>query len=178
MTSGLELLCNSVQLCGLDHVWIPTVGEMTKPGDRANGPGSGRLDGVDVVQRTAPVSGETDTNRLPPDIETMRGTATRFLAPDARPIPTGDLVMLRATMRRQIEELIPTIEAMTRAFPAGDIPSRCALAGVQEARMRLGLRPGYNAPGQMTVAMKLARSVTALCDHYENLGGRPAAPPL
>ncbi|MER7838450.1 DUF6415 family natural product biosynthesis protein [Streptomyces sp. NPDC096040] len=111
-------------------------------------------------------------DRLAPDIETMRRTAHRFLAPDARPIPTGDLVTLRATMRGQLEELIPTIEAMTRAFPAGDIPSACALAGVGEARMRLGLRPGFNSPGQMTVAMKLARSVNALCDHFENLRGR------
>lgn len=131
-----------------------------------------------MVQRTAPPSDAADTDRLPPDIETMRRTAARFLAPDARPIPTGDLVMLRATMRGQLEELIPTIEAMTLRFPAGDIPSRCALTGVDEARTRLGLRPGFNAPGQMTVAMKLARSVMALCDHYENLGGQQDTPPL
>ncbi|MFG2969340.1 DUF6415 family natural product biosynthesis protein [Streptomyces sp. NPDC048288] len=115
-------------------------------------------------------------DRLAPDIETMRSTAHRFLASDARPIPTGEVQTLGTALRGQIAELIPTIEAMTRQFPADDIPSACALACTREARIRLGLRPGYNSPGQMTVAMKLARSVTALCDHFENLGGGQTAP--
>ncbi|MFG2963599.1 DUF6415 family natural product biosynthesis protein [Streptomyces sp. NPDC048288] len=126
---------------------------------------------------TAPSPDTADTDRLPPDIQTMRKTAHRFLAPDARPIPNGEVDTLRVALRGQIEELIPTIEAMTRTFPDGDFPSACALAGVREARMRLGLIPGYNSPGQMTVSMKLARSVTALCDHYENLNGQQGARP-
>ncbi|WP_316784557.1 DUF6415 family natural product biosynthesis protein [Streptomyces sasae] len=101
----------------------------------------------------------------------MRRTSARFLAPDAQPIPNADLTTLGSALRAQIEELIPTIEAMTRTLPADDVPSACALACSREARMRLGLVPGYNSPGRMTVAMKLARSVIALCDHYENLGG-------
>ncbi|WP_089105489.1 DUF6415 family natural product biosynthesis protein [Streptomyces hyaluromycini] len=114
----------------------------------------------------------TETQQqLAPGIETMRRTAHRFLAPDARPIPADQVKTLSSALRGQIEELIPTIEAKTRSFPAGDIPSACALACTREARMRLGLVPGYNSPGQMTVAMKLAWSVKALCDHYENLGG-------
>ncbi|MFD4508668.1 DUF6415 family natural product biosynthesis protein [Streptomyces sp. NPDC058457] len=120
---------------------------------------------------TADVSMTEAQQQLAPDIETMRRTASRFLAPDGRPIPNGDVATLGTALRGQIEELIPTIEAMARLRRAGDIPSACALAGVREARMRLGLVPGYNSPGQMTVAMKLARSVTALCDHYEDLNG-------
>ncbi|MFD4604100.1 DUF6415 family natural product biosynthesis protein [Streptomyces sp. NPDC058464] len=109
--------------------------------------------------------------QLAPDIVTMRRTAHRFLAPDARPIPTDEVTALGSALRGQIDELIPTIEAMTRTLPADDVASACALACTREARMRLGLRPGFNSPGHMTVAMKLARSVKALCDHYENLGG-------
>ncbi|MER7936841.1 MULTISPECIES: DUF6415 family natural product biosynthesis protein [unclassified Streptomyces] len=128
-----------------------------------------------MPDRTAPSADAAAVDQLPPDIETMRRMSARFPAADAGPIPMGDLVTLRAILRGHLEELIPTIEAMTRAFPAGDIPSRCALAGVQEARTRLGLRPGRDTPGQMTAAMKLARSVAALCDHFESLGGRPPA---
>ncbi|MEU9406205.1 DUF6415 family natural product biosynthesis protein [Streptomyces sp. NPDC048281] len=124
-----------------------------------------------MTARHADASTAETQHQAPPDIETMRNTAHRFLAPDARPIPTDDVTTLRTALRGQIEELIPTIEAMTRQRPANDVPSACALACAREARMRLGLRPGYNSPGQMTVAMKLARSVVALCDHYENLGG-------
>ncbi|MER7179850.1 DUF6415 family natural product biosynthesis protein [Streptomyces hyaluromycini] len=124
-----------------------------------------------MPNRTAPPADAADTDHLPPDIETMRRTAHRFLAPDARPIPTDQVKTLGSALRGQIEELIPTVEAMTRLLPADDIPSACALACTREARTRLGLIPGYNSPGQMTVAMKLARSVKALCDHFENLGG-------
>ncbi|MBW8796371.1 MAG: hypothetical protein JF597_23070 [Streptomyces sp.] len=120
---------------------------------------------------TADTSMTEAQQQLAPDIETMRSTAHRFLAPDARPIPTSEVTTLAAALRGHVEELIPTIEAMTRDFPAGDVPSACALVCCREARMRLGLRPGYNSPGQMTVAMKLARSVKALCDHYRILGG-------
>ncbi|MEU9245695.1 DUF6415 family natural product biosynthesis protein [Streptomyces sp. NPDC048385] len=120
---------------------------------------------------TADASMTEAQQQLAPDVETMRGTAHRFLAPDARPIPTDQLPTLATALRGHVEELIPAIEAMTRQLPVGDIPSACALACCREARIRLGLRPGYNSPGQMTVAMKLARSVKSLCDHYENLGG-------
>ncbi|MET9083740.1 DUF6415 family natural product biosynthesis protein [Streptomyces sp. NPDC004237] len=119
---------------------------------------------------TADTSMTEEQQQLAPDVETMRGTAHRFLAPDARPIPNDEVTTLTVALRGQIEELIPTIEAMTRTLPADDYPSACALACCREADMRLGLSPGYNSPGQMTVAMALAKSVKALCDHYENLG--------
>ncbi|MFD8722374.1 DUF6415 family natural product biosynthesis protein [Streptomyces sp. NPDC059629] len=124
-----------------------------------------------MPHRTAQSAATADLDQVPPDIATMRRTAQRFLAPDAQPIANDDLTTLGSALRGQIEELIPTIEAMTRQFPADDVPSACALVCTREARMRLGLRPGYNSPGRMTVAMKLARSVMALCDHYQTLGG-------
>ena len=40
------------------------------------------------------------------------------------------------------------------------------MAGVREAETRLRLGSGDNSPVRMSVAMRLARSVNALCDHH------------
>ncbi|MGO4747690.1 DUF6415 family natural product biosynthesis protein [Streptomyces sp. 2MCAF27] len=40
-----------------------------------------------------------------------------------------------------------------------------------EARMRMRLEPGATLPAQIAHAQRLARSVNALCDHYETPGG-------
>ncbi|MFK4100823.1 DUF6415 family natural product biosynthesis protein [Streptomyces sp. NPDC019531] len=108
----------------------------------------------------------------PPDIATMRSTAARILDFDAKPVSTEELETLRLAMRGQIELMIPTVEALAAGFPKGDIPRECALAGAREASMRLRLGVGGSRPVRMSVSMKLARSVMALCDHFENLGGR------
>ncbi|CBG68763.1 MULTISPECIES: DUF6415 family natural product biosynthesis protein [Streptomyces] len=108
----------------------------------------------------------------PPDITTMRSTADRILAFDAQPIAPKDLETFRICMRGQIELLIPAVQGLAARFPKGDIPRECALAGAREASMRLRLDVGGSSPVRMSVSMKLARSVVALCDHYENLGGR------
>ncbi|WP_327725377.1 DUF6415 family natural product biosynthesis protein [Streptomyces europaeiscabiei] len=109
----------------------------------------------------------------PPDITTMRSTADRILAFDAKPISPEDLETFRIAMRGQIELLIPAVQGLAARFPEGDIPRECALAGAREASMRLRLGVGgSSSPVRMSVSMKLARSVVALCDHYENLGGR------
>jgi hypothetical protein len=113
---------------------------------------------------------ETDSSTLPPDIATMRASARRLLAEDAAPISPDDLETLRLTLRGHLQLLIPIIEAKALDLPKDDIPRACALAGAREARMRLGLGVGDNQLVRMSVAMRLARSVNALCDHYENLG--------
>lgn len=122
-----------------------------------------------MSHHTAQATPTRDLDQLPPDIATMRATARRLLADDAKPIGGEDLETLRLTLRGQIELLIPVVEAMTLGLPRDDVPRACALAGVREARMRLGLGVGVNPPVRMSVAMRLARSVMALCDHYENL---------
>lgn len=108
----------------------------------------------------------------PPDIATMRSTADRILAFEAKPISPEDLETLRIAMGGQIELLIPAVQGLAAGFPQGDIPRECALAGAREANTRLRLGTGGSSPVRMSVSMKLARSVVALCDHYENLGGR------
>lgn len=125
---------------------------------------------------TSQALGET-LDQAPPDIATMRSTADRILAFGAEPISNEDLETLRLAMRGQIELLIPTVQALAAGFPKGDIPRECALAGAREASMRLRLGVGGPRPVRMSVSMKLARSVVALCDHFENLGGRSPSRP-
>ncbi|MEU9379760.1 DUF6415 family natural product biosynthesis protein [Streptomyces sp. NPDC048279] len=108
----------------------------------------------------------------PPDIATMRSAADRILAFDAKPIGPEDLETLRIAMRGRLELLIPAVQGLAAGFPKGDIQRECALAGAREASMRLRLGVGGSSPVRMSVSMKLARSVVALCDHYENLCGR------
>ncbi|MFF9034344.1 DUF6415 family natural product biosynthesis protein [Streptomyces sp. NPDC014892] len=108
----------------------------------------------------------------PPDIATMRSTADRILASDAKPVSPEGLETLRIAMRGQIELLIPVVQCLAAGFPKGDIPRECALAGAREASARLQLGADGSSPARMSVSMKLARSVVALCDHYENLDGR------
>ncbi|MFF1598750.1 DUF6415 family natural product biosynthesis protein [Streptomyces mirabilis] len=48
------------------------------------------------------------------------------------------------------------------------MPHACALACVGEARMRLSLEPDHRLPAGIAHAQRLARSLNALCDHYEN----------
>jgi Family of unknown function (DUF6415) len=142
------------------------------PRSRGNGPGVADASGsIDMAHRTARPAAPADLDQMPPDIATMRATAGRLLALDARPIGPEDLDTLRLTLRGQLELMIPIVEAITAGLPAGDIPAACAVAGVGEARMRLQLGVDIPSPVRMSVSMKLARSVIALCDHYENLGG-------
>ncbi|MEV6835531.1 DUF6415 family natural product biosynthesis protein [Streptomyces sp. NPDC051133] len=124
-----------------------------------------------------PATGSTtseELDQLPPDIATMRATARRLLAEDAAPIGPDELETLRLTLRGHLQLLIPVIEAMTLGLPKDDVPRACALAGAREATMRLRLGVGDYPPVRMSVTMKLARSVNALCDHYENLSASRA----
>ncbi|MCX4699536.1 DUF6415 family natural product biosynthesis protein [Streptomyces sp. NBC_01373] len=105
------------------------------------------------------------------DIATMRQSSRCLLAEDTAP-PAGDaLDTLAVLLRDHIGQLIPEVEAATLGLPKDDIPRACALACVGEARMRLRLGDGDTDAVRLAVAVKLARSVRALCDHYENLDG-------
>ncbi|MGW3200695.1 DUF6415 family natural product biosynthesis protein [Streptomyces sp. NPDC001118] len=125
-----------------------------------------------MPNRTARPSPTAELAQDPPDIATMRASARRLLAEDAKPIGAEELETLRLTLRGQVQLLIPIVEAMTLGLPKDDVPRACALACTREASMRLRLGVGDYPPVRMSVALKLARSVNALCDHYDNLGRR------
>jgi hypothetical protein len=113
---------------------------------------------------------------LPPDIETMRTSARRLLAGDAIQPGADELDTLTLTLRGHMELLIPDVEAAAGKQPKDDIPRYCALACVGEARGKLRAGQGPGADGGVTYTRKLARSLNALCDHWENLNGvRPGA---
>ncbi|WP_155057071.1 DUF6415 family natural product biosynthesis protein [Streptomyces blattellae] len=109
--------------------------------------------------------------RAPVDLETMRAAARRLLAEDSElPMP-DELDTITLQLRGHIMLTIPEVETAARKLPEDDVPRACALACIGEARMRLGLEPGRTLPAGIAHAQRLARSVAALCDHYENLGG-------
>ena len=105
----------------------------------------------------------------PPDIATMRATARRLLAADAEPPTPDELSTLAPLLRGHINALILIVETAARHLPKGDVPRACAMACVGEARMRLRLGDGDTETVRAAVAVRLARSVNALADHYENL---------
>lgn len=120
-----------------------------------------------------PPSGEA-LDQAPPDIATMRATATRLLGPDASPDalpPAPDEVdTLTLGMRGQLELLIPDLERAVGGRPT-NVAQYCALACIGEARGKLSVqpRPGYEFA--VAYARRLARVLNALADHYERLNG-------
>lgn len=122
-----------------------------------------------MARSTTPT--RTTAERAPVDLETMRATARRLLAETAEPPMPDELATLTLQLRGHIMLTIPEVEAAAGRLPKDDIPRACALACIGEARIRLGLEPGRTLPAGIAHAQRLARSVAALCDHYENLGG-------
>lgn len=115
--------------------------------------------------------GDTAEASLPPiDIETMRESSRRLLAEDAELPSLDELETLTLQLRGHIMLAIPEVEAAAARLDEDDIPRACALAGIREARMRLNLKAGATLPSGIAHAQRLARSVSALCDHYESLG--------
>lgn len=107
----------------------------------------------------------------PPDTATMRDTARPLLAEDSDPLPTGELDVAISMLRGHMQVLLPDVGKLAGRQPKDDIPRACALACCGEARMRLRLDDGETTAVRTAAARRLARSVMALCDHYENLGG-------
>jgi hypothetical protein len=98
----------------------------------------------------------------------MRETARILLAESAP--PDADLLeTLTLQVRGHIEVLMPDVQAVADGLPDDDIPRYCALACIGEARgkLRIEARPGLAAG--LAHARRLARVLSALCDHYEGL---------
>ncbi|HLL32643.1 MAG TPA: DUF6415 family natural product biosynthesis protein [Streptomyces sp.] len=110
-------------------------------------------------------------DQRPLDIATMREAAHRLLAEDAE-LPTDDeLDTLTLQLRGHLMLAIPVVEALADRFPEDDVPRACAHSAVAQARTQLNLKPWVTLPRRVQHAQRLARSVNALCDHYENLTG-------
>ncbi|MER6349755.1 DUF6415 family natural product biosynthesis protein [Streptomyces sp. NPDC001595] len=101
----------------------------------------------------------------------MRAGTRRLLAKDAELPTEEELGTLTLRLRGHLMLAIPVVEALAAGLPEDDVPRACAHAGVMEARTRLSLEPRQALPARIAHAQRLARSVNALCDHYDNLSG-------
>jgi hypothetical protein len=109
----------------------------------------------------------------PPDITTMRESVDIALIDirDSEAVGGDQLETLVLTLRGHIEVLLPEVEALAGRLPKDDIPARVAIACMSEAREKLRIGIGQSTTLKVSLIWKLARSVRALCDHFENLGG-------
>lgn len=113
----------------------------------------------------------TITAPPPPDLAVMRETTQIVLASGwgPRTLPDDDLATLTDTLRGHIELLAPEVEQAARRLPEGAVTRHGALDCASEAlgklrAPRLGFAPQV---GTVAYAQKLARVLSALCDHYE-----------
>ncbi|MGW7529670.1 DUF6415 family natural product biosynthesis protein [Streptomyces sp. NPDC054783] len=113
------------------------------------------------------------------DIETMRETAALLLGPDdgldALPPAAAELDALTAMLRGHLALLIPEVEAKAGRLPRDSVRRYCALACVEEANRKLRVGDGCTPAVRGAVARKLARSLNALCRHYEVLDSQAPA---
>jgi hypothetical protein len=106
----------------------------------------------------------------------MREAVSAVLNADGSPVlpepPEGDMVDLIALLRGHLQVLIREVDAAARELPE-TITRFCALACVGEARGKLRARPAARPGAEIAYARRLARVLTALCDHHERIGGKP-----
>ncbi|MFF4361020.1 DUF6415 family natural product biosynthesis protein [Streptomyces sp. NPDC001604] len=113
---------------------------------------------------------QTTAGTVPVDIDTMRHSISQLLGPDAQP-PAGEgLATLQGLLRGHLQLLIPEVEHAALKRDTDDVPRYVALACIGEARTRLRTTVHEGEQhGTLVHARRLARRLTALCDHYEAL---------
>lgn len=107
----------------------------------------------------------------PVDVETMRENIGRLIGPGTASLEDEELAGLTSLMRGHMQLIIPEIERAAGKLPEDDVPRYCALACIGEARAKLRATPAAGPHRAAAHARKLARSLMALCDHYEALTG-------
>ncbi|NUO43713.1 MAG: hypothetical protein HOV82_16955 [Streptomyces sp.] len=109
------------------------------------------------------------------DVTTMRQTVDRVLDPDSAPNvmpPAGEeLDTLILTLRGQLALIVPEIETALRSLHKTDPQRYGVLACLSETRQKLRVSVDDRATHEVAVALarRLARSLNALCYHYERL---------
>lgn len=104
-----------------------------------------------------------------PDVETMRATIQRALALAAPPTAM-DVTLLLGQLRDEVELMVSEVELLATA-QADTMAGTLAQACVGEARRKLSVdvRPVVSA--RLAYGRRLARVLSALCDHYRSLTG-------
>lgn len=116
-------------------------------------------------------SGTSTSDTAPVDVAMMRENIGRLLLPDGDEPADAELATLTSLLRGHMELITPEVEAAATRLRKDDIPRYCALACTGEARGRLRTTPSPVPGGAIAYARRLARSLNALCDHYEALTG-------
>jgi hypothetical protein len=105
-----------------------------------------------------------------PTTATMRAAATWFL--DQSMLPRHETLKLwHQDLGGFLRHLMPEIEQLAANLPENDVPARVAMVGVGEAQRRLHEPEAAGLLGEAQRVQRLARSVVALCDHYDALSG-------
>lgn len=116
------------------------------------------------------------TATAPADLTTMRETVSAVLTPDGDPVlpePSDThAALLTDLLRGHLELMVREVDAAAQRLP-DTIPRFCALACVGEARGKLRAGPAARPGGEIAYARRLARVLSALCDHHERMGGEP-----
>lgn len=106
------------------------------------------------------------------DTDTMRSSIALLLPHETVQPPAGEqLATLTSALRGHMELIVAEVEQLAAQLPADDVPRYCALACVGEARAKLSAQAAPGAHGAVAYARRLARTLSALCDHYEALTG-------
>lgn len=128
-----------------------------------------------MANGTAHQSTDDKPVQHPIDVTTMREATGRLIGPDDAPEalpPTGEeLETLTLQIRGHLQLMIPEVEKLARRKSANSIPRFCALACVGEARRKLTAPQATGLGGAIAYARRLARSLNALCMHFDQLGG-------
>ncbi|MFJ4687038.1 DUF6415 family natural product biosynthesis protein [Streptomyces sp. NPDC088789] len=106
------------------------------------------------------------------DRDAMRDAARSALGGQMGMVTDDELELITSRLRGHLMLAIPAVQEATAEHPEDDIPSACALVGVQDARQRLDKEPAATRTAGLAHVQLLARSVMALCDHYESLTGQ------
>ncbi|MFF4508928.1 DUF6415 family natural product biosynthesis protein [Streptomyces sp. NPDC001401] len=102
----------------------------------------------------------------------MLAAARRLIADDAELPDRQTVLSLTRDLRGYLMALIPEIEDQSSRPGVLDAISAPAIAGVEEARRRLGLAAGPTGTSETRYAQGLARSVEALLAHKARLEAR------
>ncbi|MFV0132800.1 DUF6415 family natural product biosynthesis protein [Streptomyces sp. HMX87] len=115
---------------------------------------------------------EQSSDTAPIDLDVMRQAVRRLLEPGPAAVPADDeLVLLTEQLRGHVQLIIPVIERIAGKQPKDSVPRYCTLACVGEARRRLSAQPSPRYGGALGYARRLARVLSALCEHHEKLAG-------
>ncbi|MGW9029327.1 DUF6415 family natural product biosynthesis protein [Streptomyces sp. NPDC055722] len=117
---------------------------------------------------------EAAQDTAPLDLATMRQAVYRLLDPDGVPEalpPVGEeLATLTLQIKGHLQLLMPAVQELTLQLPKDSIPRYCALACLGEASDRLSALASPTPDREVVYARRLARTLNALCDHFEKLG--------